>query len=41
MAKKKSMYYTSFPELDPSNKKAPAVADSSAAKPVAMLQPGK
>jgi cytochrome c oxidase subunit 2 len=41
MAKKKPMYYTSFPELDPSNKKAPAVADSSAAKPVAMLQPGK
>jgi cytochrome c oxidase subunit 2 len=41
MAKKKSMYYTSFPELDPSNKKVPAIPDSSAAKPVAMLQPGK
>lgn len=36
MAKKKSRYYTSFPELDPSNKKAPV--DSNATKPIAMVE---
>jgi cytochrome c oxidase subunit 2 len=43
MATKKSRFYTSFPELDPSNKKTPAaaVADSSTAKPLAMAQTGK
>jgi len=43
MATKKSRFYTSFPELDPSNKKVPppaAVADSTKNQ-VAMNQPGK
>jgi cytochrome c oxidase subunit 2 len=39
MATKKSRYYTTFPELDPSAKKAPA--DSAATKPVAMIQQPK
>jgi cytochrome c oxidase subunit II len=39
MATKKSRFYTTFPELDPSVKKAPA--DSTATKPVAMAQQPK
>ena len=37
MATKKSRYYTTFPELDPSKKKV--LVDSNAIKPVAMIQP--
>jgi len=43
MATKKSRFYTSFPDLDPNKKVVPppaAVADSSAAKPLAMAQTG-
>ncbi|MEO5562866.1 MAG: cytochrome c oxidase subunit II [Chitinophagaceae bacterium] len=44
MAGKKSRYYTTFPELDPTNKKAvPPVTDTvgGAMKPVAMVETGK